>query len=257
MCSRTSWLDKMAFGVLIIGFVLCIICFSAPFWVTLPSYYMWEVGGQTFRGLWMACCSGNADFNQAASFTCMTVGQLPAQGTGPTSCSPVAIGTPGAQGSNDLPGWYMASQAMFCLALIAFFASLLLECVNNCCRCTEPKRCRFSKLVGLLVLLAVVLTTISLSVYGGSSYNDQVFTPQSVGGQGGQLSWAFFLGIAGCLVCFFASILFFIDNCIQTRRYKPVNNQSSSSSAVKTVTENCQSAIDIGQWCTTFGSKPI
>lgn len=73
-----------------------------------------------------------------------------------------------------------------------------------------------------VIIVSAILAGLSLALYGGYSYKENVFAPTLSGGKGGQLEWAFYVGVAGAGTCFIASILFFVDGCIQAqyRDYK-------------------------------------
>lgn len=220
MCRPTSCLDKIAFIVLILGVLACALSFSAPFWIRLPDPYNvirpWDK--VTWRGLWGMCCPD--DGKSIVNIACIWIwedfyshdNQLP-------SCSwthnKIFKSTVTA---SDLPAWYTASQIIFCVALGFLFLSIILESINACCRCCSNPRC-FPTAVGSFVFAGAILVGLSLGLYGGFSYKDGVLTPTKKGGKGGELEWAFYVGIAGFGTCLIAALLFFIDGCVQCKNY--------------------------------------
>lgn len=206
-------MNKVAFTVLILGSLAAVLSFCAPFWVRIPdswSLNMWDK--VTYRGLWGTCCP---DTSQTGGFSCIWLWQdFYAQDNNRPPCT--WVWTKNYAQSSELPAWYQAAEIIFCVAIGFLFIAILLQSIYICCRCCKNPSC-FPTVVASAVLAGAVLAGLSLGLYAGYSYKEGVFAPTLSGGKGGQLEWAFYVGIAGAGTCFIASVLFFVDGCIQAK----------------------------------------
>lgn len=216
MCRQTSTLNKVAFTVLILGCLAAALAFSAPFWVRIPDPYGLNVWNMvTYQGLWALCCPDN---QQTASFSCIWIwdGYSAIEKLLPP-CNWVEDSN--YKDTSSLPPWYTTAQIIYCVALGFLFVAILLQSINICCRCCKNPTC-FPTVVASIATSGAILVGLSLGIYGGFSYKDGMFAPVLVDGKGGQLEWAYYVGIAGAGTVFISGILFFIDGCIETKHYR-------------------------------------
>lgn len=217
MCRRrTSALNKIAFVVLLVGCLFAVIGFSAPFWVRIPdnwSLVQWD--RVTYRGLWSMCCP---DTRQSTGYACVHVYyDYNSLDSNSPPCTWIYTNT--FTSTDALPTWYKAAEAVYCIALVSLFISILLQFIFVCSRWCEDRNC-FPTSVASSAGLGAIMVGTSLGIYGGCSYKDGIFAPLLSGGRGGQLEWAFYIGIAGSAICFSSATLFYIDGCIQKKHYR-------------------------------------
>lgn len=216
MCRQTSVLNKIAFSVFILGCLTAALSFCAPFWVRIPdnwSLAMWDK--VTYRGLWGMCCPAK---DETTGYSCAWVWYD--YYTFDNNIPPCTwVWTKKFMSTSELPAWYVASEVIYCVALGLLFLAVLLQSIYNCCRCCKNPAC-FPSAVAASAFAGAVMVGLALGVYGGFSYKEGIFAPTLSGGRGGQLEWAFYVGVAGAGACFIAAVLFFIDGCIETKHYR-------------------------------------
>lgn len=172
---------------------------------------MWDK--VTYRGLWRTCCPDNV---QSSGYKCVPVWyDYYALDNNLPPCTWVWSGT--FSSTNKLPDWYKASEVLYCFAICFLFVSILLQIIHNILK-NKNTNC-FPAAVVATAFAGAISATISLAIYGGSSYKDGIFAPLLAGGRGGQLEWAFYIGAASAGICFCAAVLLFIDLRIQKKSY--------------------------------------
>ena len=68
------------------------------------------------------------------------------------------------------------------------------------------------------VLVVALMCVTSLALYAGYSVNEGEIKPEP-NGQGGQLDWAFYVGIGGAAAGLVSAVLFYCDGCRLAKLY--------------------------------------
>lgn len=193
--SKGHFVVRLGFLIQLLAFILSFVSFFAPFWHV-------ELNTLIRVGLWGRC--------DDVELECIWFLQR------------------NYAWEKSLPGWHVAAQVLFAIGIGVLFISCMWSICNlmfKCCR-IQYKRGLFPIIFGILVAVAMIFETLSITVYGIGAYQNYEC---SLNSWVARFEWAFYVGIAGLFVCLVSSLLLIYGGLILKRDMKGYTDKSLMS----------------------------